>query len=825
LSGSFGDAAVDVLFNGNLAGTLINTNTLNNNGSDWERFSILYQAVSPFTSIQLLGSSLGRDLGIGIDDIRWRQVDPPADGKPVITLVLSTPTVAEDGATNLTYTFSRTGSTSSSLTVNYTVNGSATLGTDYTGISGGGAIKSITFAAGASTATVTVDPKADTTIEADETIALTLATGSAYTIGTPAAVVGTILNDDPRVSLSVSPASVMEDGSANLVFTFSLPSATPTPLTVNYTVGGTATLGTDYAGISSTGTIKTITFAAGATKATVTVDPIADTTIEANETVILNLAPGTGYTVGTTTAVSGTINNDDFPVISLAVSPASVAEDGSGNLIYTFTRTGPTSSALSVNYTVGGTATLGTDYTGISASGTTKRVSIAAGSSTATVIVDPTLDATIEPDETLSLSLASGSGYTIGTTNPVSGIISNDDTTITLYNASATTLPSQQGWLAFGTGLSSTQTRTANGTTLNSTALIEDASGYSNYAPTAANLVKSTFPRLDRATGFSLDFRLQVLSETHEATNRAGFSVILLDQGPTPSGIELGFWTNSIFSQGGGPTPFQTPTGRIDGIDTTTATTYSLRILDQTFYLLAGNRLLLSGSVQDYSQWPKDPLLPYNPYSTPNYLFLGDNTRRASGNVELGNLSLGVARTGGIGNDTLTGTAAADSLNGLEGADQLSGNGGSDWLAGGAGADTLNGGPGDDLLIGGSHGDLFLFGSGASFDVNQLGVDTIVDFSAAEDRLRLERATFTALTLGATLSASAFAVVSSDAEAATSGATIIYNGLSGGLFYNANGSDSGFAGTTAGGGKFAQLWGGASGAPFPSLTSAIFELV
>ncbi|MFN7678507.1 MAG: calcium-binding protein, partial [Cyanobacteriota bacterium] len=79
-----------------------------------------------------------------------------------------------------------------------------------------------------------------------------------------------------------------------------------------------------------------------------------------------------------------------LPAISLAVSPSSVAEDGAANLIYTFTRSGPTTAVLTVNYTVAGTALLGTDYTGIAASPATKTVSFAAGSATATVTVDPT---------------------------------------------------------------------------------------------------------------------------------------------------------------------------------------------------------------------------------------------------------------------------------------------------------------------------------------------------------------------------------------------------------------------------------------------------
>jgi len=119
-------------------------------------------------------------------------------------------------------------------------------------------------------------------------------------------------NQPPSVGLAVSPASVTENGTSNLVYTFTRSGATTNTLTANYTVGGTATLGTDYTGISSLGTTKTVTFAAGSSTAIVTVDPTGDTTVESDETVALTLAAGTGYTIGTTSAVTGTILNDDF---------------------------------------------------------------------------------------------------------------------------------------------------------------------------------------------------------------------------------------------------------------------------------------------------------------------------------------------------------------------------------------------------------------------------------------------------------------------------------------------------------------------------------
>ncbi len=121
----------------------------------------------------------------------------------------------------------------------------------------------------------------------------------------------------------------------------------------------------------------------------------------------------------------------NLPSITLAVSPGSVTEDGTANLVYTFTRTGATTDALTVNYTVGGTATFDTDYTQTGAASftaTTGTVTFAAGSDTATVTIDPTADTNVEDDETVTLNLASGTGYTVGTTDAVVGIITNTDT-------------------------------------------------------------------------------------------------------------------------------------------------------------------------------------------------------------------------------------------------------------------------------------------------------------------------------------------------------------------------------------------------------------
>jgi hypothetical protein len=214
------------------------------------------------------------------------------------------------------------------------------------------------------TATITIDPTADTIIESNKTVVLALAPGTGYDIGTSGVVTGAITDDDSTVRVSVSPGNVKEDGTPNLVYTFTRSGNTSENLTVNYTVGGTATFNTDYSqtgGATFSATSGTVTIAAGANTAILTINPTTDTAIEPDETIALTLTSGS-YRIGTTNAVSGTIDNDDASV-SLAVSPGSIQEDGIQNLIYTFTRTGATANPLTVNYTVGGTATLNSDYT------------------------------------------------------------------------------------------------------------------------------------------------------------------------------------------------------------------------------------------------------------------------------------------------------------------------------------------------------------------------------------------------------------------------------------------------------------------------------
>ena len=377
--------------------------------------------------------TLATGTGYALDVTNSATVNIADNDLPSISLAVSPASVTEDGLTNLVYTFTRTGTTANALTVNYGVAGTAIVNTDYTQTGAdnfNATTGTITFASGSSTATLTVDPTADTTFETDETVVITVATSTGYTIDTTTAVTGTIINDDlPVISIATTDSDAAETATGVTpnpgIFTLTRTGDVSQAITVNYTLSGTATNGTDYSSLPGT-----VSFAAGSSNTTVTVTPIDDNIFEGTETAILTLTTGTDYNLDVANSATVNIADNDLPSISLAVSPASVAEDGPTNLVYTFTRTGTTANALTVNYGVGGTATFNTDYTqtgATSLTATTGTITFAAGSSNATLTIDPTADTTVEPDETVVLTLATATGYTVNTTTAVTGTITNDD--------------------------------------------------------------------------------------------------------------------------------------------------------------------------------------------------------------------------------------------------------------------------------------------------------------------------------------------------------------------------------------------------------------
>ena len=162
--------------------------------------------------------------------------------------------------------------------------------------------------------------------------------------------------------------------------------------------------------------------------------------------------------------------------------------------------------------------------------------------------------------------------------------------------------------------------------------------GYSNYNPLTLNLLPSFTTKLDASTGFSVAFTLQVNSEFSNP-NRAGFSLTVTSA--NQSAIELGFRTSEIFAQSSN---FLVETSN-SLHNTTIAANYELKVVNGQYTLLAGGNpvgSLVNQSLVNYSFNPalSTPPLPFNPYTSPNLLFFGDNTDQGNANFTISNISV-----------------------------------------------------------------------------------------------------------------------------------------------------------------------------------------
>ena len=130
-------------------------------------------------------------------------------------------------------------------------------------------------------------------------------------------------NPPPVVEIVASDAVAGEFGTNTGRFTIVCPNGTNTaPLTVNYSVGGTATPGVDYAALPGS-----VTLAAGATATNIFVTPLGGNLSTNQVSVVLNLTPSANYLF--TTLTNATVNILDRPInvwLRASFSPAELAD-------------------------------------------------------------------------------------------------------------------------------------------------------------------------------------------------------------------------------------------------------------------------------------------------------------------------------------------------------------------------------------------------------------------------------------------------------------------------------------------------------------------
>ena len=236
--------------------------------------------------------------------------------KPQLNIANANTTEGDTGSKTLTFSVSLSAATTETVTLNYaTADGTATTGDgDYTASSG-----TLTFQPGQITQTISVTINGDRTFEPDETFQVQL---SNITNANPSSTsgTGTILNDDPKPTVTIADATPQFEGStlgATVDHTFTVTLSNPSDQTVNVTYStadGTATIAdNDYLGVSN----GILSFAPNETSKTIVIKSNSDRRVEADETFTVQLISADTATLGSKTLATGIILNDDVSAVGL----------------------------------------------------------------------------------------------------------------------------------------------------------------------------------------------------------------------------------------------------------------------------------------------------------------------------------------------------------------------------------------------------------------------------------------------------------------------------------------------------------------------------
>ncbi|TAK98470.1 MAG: hypothetical protein EPO07_12005, partial [Verrucomicrobia bacterium] len=334
--------------------------------------------------------------------------------------VTATANAVETAAVPGNFRFTRGGSTNASLLVNFQITGTAAAPGDYAPLG-----TSVIIPAGATFVDLPVVPVNDASVELDQTVHLTLISAPGGKIIAPNSATVTISDDDPNalplVTITSTNAPYAVEGGGSGAFVFTRTGSTTGALTIDLTVSGTATGGSDYSSLPGS-----VTIPIGQSSLTLPVSPVDDAAIEGEETVVAALTVRDTYRVGFPAAATVIIQDNDQNV-RVDASDFDAAEPGTDIGGFTFTRFGTTNTALQVFFTVSGTASNGVDYVAI-----TNSFIIPAGSLVATLPVVPLDDALVEGPETVILTLQSNPAYTLASPTSATVTINDDEPMVSL---------------------------------------------------------------------------------------------------------------------------------------------------------------------------------------------------------------------------------------------------------------------------------------------------------------------------------------------------------------------------------------------------------
>ncbi|HWD19705.1 MAG TPA: Calx-beta domain-containing protein [Verrucomicrobiae bacterium] len=250
-----------------------------------------------------------------------------------------------------------------------------------------------------------------------------------------------ITNFPNVVTVQATQPNASESGPSTGTFTISR-TAAGVPLTVFYTLSGTATNGVQYQTLSGS-----VNFAALDTSETVTVTPIDDGVASLPRTVVLTIQEGAGYIGAGSDQV--TIADNDAPTVNALVNLPTAYERITNDFIdFQLQRLGSVASDVTVNFTYGGTAVAGTDFV------PTASATIPAGQNYADVHVSPLDNGQVTGPKTVTITVTSGTGYSIGSIPSATGtIIDAENPPAPVLFADPLTAASDPNWkITYGSG-------------------------------------------------------------------------------------------------------------------------------------------------------------------------------------------------------------------------------------------------------------------------------------------------------------------------------------------------------------------------------------
>ena len=215
------------------------------------------------------------------------------------------------------------------------------------------------------------------------------------------------LPDPPAVTVAAGTSPVEEGGDVSFTLTATPAPLAPLTVAVSWSETGSFLTGTGA---------ETVTIPPSGT-ATVSASTADDSTDEADGTVTLAVESGDGYTVGMPATASVTVTDDDVPAVSVAADMSPVTEGTDVSFTLTATPAPAAPLTVAVSWSEEGSFLTGTGPATVTIP----------TSGTATVSASTADDGTDEADGTVTLSVESGDGYTVGTPATASVTVTDSD--------------------------------------------------------------------------------------------------------------------------------------------------------------------------------------------------------------------------------------------------------------------------------------------------------------------------------------------------------------------------------------------------------------